>query len=70
MSVAGAPSSASACWMASVAWPSATPGARLKQIVTAGNWPWWLIDSGRTGTVVHLTKADSGTCSPVVGDLT
>ena len=23
-----------------------TPGARLKLMVTAGNWPWWLIDSG------------------------
>ena len=28
------------CSMTSVAWPSATPGARLKESVTAGNWPW------------------------------
>ena len=28
------------------------------------------IDSGRTGTVVHFTKVDSGTWSPVVGDFT
>ncbi len=26
--------------MISVAWPSATPGARLNDSVTAGNWPW------------------------------
>ena len=24
---------------------------------------------GRTGTVVHFAKVDSGTCSPVSGDL-
>ena len=39
-------------------------------MVIAGNWPWWLIDSGRTGTLVQLAKVDSGTWSPVVGDLT
>ncbi len=50
-SVGGAPSSLHRpSGSASVAWPSATPCARLKLIVTAGNWPWWLIDSGRTGT--------------------
>ena len=56
--------------MASVAWPSATPWARLKLIVIAGNWPWWLIESGRTGTLVQVANVDSGTSSPVVGDLT
>ena len=30
--------------IASVASPSATPWARLKLMVMAGNWPWWLID--------------------------
>ena len=37
------------------------PGARLKLMVIAGNWPWWLIDSGWTGVVVHVAKVDSGT---------
>ena len=31
----------------------------------AGNWPWWLIESGRTGTLVQFAKVDSGTWSPV-----
>ena len=68
--VAGTPSSAIAFCTASVAWPSATPCARLKLMVTAGNWPWWLIESGRTGTLVHVANVDSGTWSPVIGDLT
>ena len=38
-------------------------------MVIAGNWPWWAIASGRTGTLVHLQNTESGTCSPVVGDL-
>ena len=50
-----------AFWTASVACPRATPWARLKLMVIAGNWPWWLIDSGWTGAVVHLAKALSGT---------
>ena len=53
--------SRSARWIASVAVPSATPCARLKLMVMAGNWPWWLIESGCTGSVVHLAKALSGT---------
>ena len=40
-------------------------GARLKLIVTAGNWPWWLIDSGRIGIVVQCATAESGTMPPV-----
>src|SRR3974390_1702626 len=67
--VAGAPNSAIAFCTASVAWPSATPWARLKLMVIAGNCPWWLIESGRTGTLVQLAKVEIGTCSPVVGDL-
>ena len=54
--------------MASVAWLSAVPVARLKLIVTAGNWPWWLIDRGWVGSVVQCAKAESGTSPPVVGD--
>jgi hypothetical protein len=26
--------------------PSAAFGARLKETVIAGNWPWWVIESG------------------------
>ena len=43
------------------------PCARLKLMVTAGNWPWWLIDSGSVLRVVHLANVASGTCWPVVG---
>ena len=66
---AGTPSCASACWIAVTAWPSATPGARLKLSVTAGNCPWWLIDRNVVGAVVHFTSVLSGTCWPVSGDL-
>ena len=52
--VIGTPISRIAALIASTASPSAAPGARLKEIVTAGNWLWWLIDSGCTGAVVHL----------------
>src|SRR5438067_1193077 len=31
--------------MAVTACPSDTSGARLKDSVTAGNWPWWFTDS-------------------------
>ena len=34
--------------MASTASPSAMPGRRLNDSVTAGNWPWWLTESGCT----------------------
>ena len=54
--------------MASVAWLSAVPGARLKEIVTAGNCPWWLIDSGCVGSVVQCASAESGTSPPVTGE--
>ena len=37
--VAGRSNSVLACSMASVAWPSAVPCARLKLMVIAGNWP-------------------------------
>ncbi len=49
--------------------PSATPWPRLKLIVTAGNWPWWLIDSGRIGSVDQCATAESGTMPPVAGAL-
>src|SRR3954469_1051087 len=33
-------------WTAASAAPSATPGARLNDTVTAGNWPWWVMVKG------------------------
>ena len=62
------PSSFSTCWMALTAWPIAVPGARLNEIVTDGNWPWWLITSGATFTTLS-TSVDNGTCCPL-DDLT
>ena len=41
-----------------------TSGARLKLIVTAGNWPWWLITSGCSARSILVT-AESGTCAPL-----
>jgi hypothetical protein len=35
-------------------------------MVTAGNWPWGLIDSGLVSRVVHLAKVASGICHTVV----
>ena len=37
-------------------------------MVIAGNWPWWLIDSGATGWSSICAKALSGTICPVVGE--
>src|SRR5207247_8565927 len=36
----------SAARIASTASPREKPGARLKERVTAGNWPWWLTARG------------------------
>ena len=41
-----------------------TSGARLKLMVTAGNWPWWLITSGCEPRSILVT-ATSGTCAPL-----
>ena len=70
ISDAGICISRSACWMACVAVPSDPPCARLKLMVTAGNCPWWLIDSGSVLRVVHVANVASGTCWPVVGEWT
>ena len=42
----GSPTSFSACWIASTAAPSETPGAVLNEMLVAGNWPKWVISSG------------------------
>ena len=62
---AGAPICCMALSMAVTAWPSAVPGARLKESVTAGNWPWWFTASGETCVVPIFTKVESGTAWPV-----
>ena len=46
MTLAGRPISSSRLRMASTASPSDAPCARLKEMVVAGNWPRWLIESG------------------------
>ena len=46
-----------AAWvMASTASPSATPGRRLNVSVTAGNWPWWVTDSGPARLGIDLDQ--------------
>ena len=49
------------------AWLNEYPGATLNEIVTTGNWPWWLIVSG-DALVVKLLMAESGTGVACVGD--
>ena len=60
----GRPISASTWWMASTAAPSDSPGVRLKEMVVAGNCPWWLIESGVVPGS-KWAKALSGTESPL-----
>ena len=45
------------------AWPSAAPGARLNEMVTQGNWPWWFTDSGSV-PVSKCVNALNGTAVP------
>ncbi|MNO42995.1 hypothetical protein D3C76_332000 [compost metagenome] len=42
---AGIPMSCCTCSITLTASPSATPGARLNDIITAGNWPIWAMAS-------------------------
>ena len=60
----GRPMSRAARSIAATAWPSATPGARLKDSVTAGNWPWWLTASAALVAVTRV-NVPSGTEAPV-----
>src|SRR6266851_1270417 len=62
-SVIGVLSSACICWIFCTASPSATPGARLNDTVTAGNWPWWLTVSGAVLLVKRATVL-IGICAP------
>src|ERR1019366_10608287 len=59
----------SALSTAVMASPSAAFGARLNDTVMAGNWPWWLIESGSV-VFSKCEKALSGTALLVVELLT
>ena len=61
--LAGMPISACACSIAATALPSDAPGARLNDIVTAGNWPAWLITSWVLRSRI-VARLDSGTWRP------
>ena len=52
------------CSIAFVASPSEALGARLKEIVTTGNCPWWLTDNGAVRDS-QCVKALSGTAAPL-----
>src|SRR6266481_6112325 len=67
-SESGGGGSVSLAWLPLTAWPIAVPGTRLNEIVTDGNWPWWLITSGAVFTT-ESTRVDNGTCCPL-DDLT
>src|SRR3546814_20154727 len=69
LSVCGMFIDACAFWIALTACPSATPGARLNEMVTAGNWPWWLMDKYPVFDVSTVTKLDKGTCFPESGEV-
>src|SRR5262245_56020862 len=60
----GMPISCSARAIALVAFPRDSPGARLKEIVTTGNCPWWLIAS-EVLDVEKWLNAARGTWVPV-----
>src|SRR5271157_2434362 len=57
------PISCCALSMAVVASPSDAPGARLKEMVTTGNCPWWLTDRGLL-FISNRVKALRGTAAP------
>src|SRR5882724_5716927 len=53
----GSPIWRSAARIAVTAWPSAASGARLKESVTEGNCPWWLMASGVVPRLRPLLEA-------------
>src|SRR6202043_1319868 len=68
--VRGAPSWSRRFCTIWVAWPSDTPGARLNEMVVAGNSLWWLMVRLAVALGSTLTNSDSGTVLPVSGDST
>src|ERR1700730_13056684 len=67
MKLSGKPMSPSALRMSVTALPRDAPGARLNEIVVAGNWPRWLTSRGE-GCTETVDIADSGTCPEVEVD--
>src|SRR5215469_17152542 len=49
--------------MALTASPSDAPGARLNEMVAAGNWPWWLMVRGTLVRSIFAIEV-SGTSEP------
>jgi hypothetical protein len=45
--------------------PSEALGARLKEMVTHGNWPWWLMESGALS--FEMRERAQGTAPPFTG---
>src|ERR1700749_2589821 len=60
----GSPTSSLALLTASTASPSDAFGARLKERVTTGNWPWCSMAMGAV-RVSMVLKELSGTCPPL-----
>src|SRR5260370_33673958 len=60
----GIPMSRCACSIAFVASPKEPFGARLKEIVTAGNCPWWVTARGAVRGLKWLNVL-SGTAAPL-----
>ena len=63
--VAGIRISISVWLMRRVAVPKSPPGAKLNEMVTAGNCPWWLTASAVLAGA-KCAKVESGTCAPVL----
>ncbi len=62
--LAGMSSSSFTLFTASTASPSDAFGARLKESVITGNWPWWLTVMGAL-VICRWVKALSGTWPPL-----
>ena len=63
--LSGIPRSFCTLSIALVASPREAPGARLKEIVTTGNWPWWLMESGALADS-KCVNVPSGTAAPLI----
>src|SRR5271167_4499640 len=63
----GMPISFCAFSKAVVASPRDAFGARLKEMVTTGNWPWWFTESGPL-LVSKCEKALRGTAEPLMDE--
>ena len=62
--LAGMPISSFTLFTAFTASPSEASGARLKESVTTGNWPWWFTVIG-TEVISTWLNALSGTWPPL-----